>query len=99
MRWVLPPRAKPVRRFFKGAGIDRSDRHGNTGDNTMTDRRPKIAALVSDAFQEEEYFFPKIALNEAGYEVKVVSSGEEPVELTSYLSRRGLLAGDPSRVE
>jgi hypothetical protein len=29
----------------------------------MTDRRPKIAALVADAFQEEEYFFPKIALN------------------------------------
>ena len=26
----------------------------------MTDRRPKIAALVADAFQEEEYFFPKI---------------------------------------
>jgi len=31
----------------------------------MTDRRPKIAALVADAFQEEEYFFPKVALNEA----------------------------------
>src|SRR5262249_2541273 len=52
----------------------------NTGDNTMTDRRPKIAALVADAFQEEEYFFPKIALNEAGYEVEVVSSRKEPVE-------------------
>jgi hypothetical protein len=24
----------------------------------MTDQRPKIAALVADAFQEEEYFFP-----------------------------------------
>ena len=33
---------------------------------TMTDQRPKIAALVADAFQEEEYFFPKVALNEAG---------------------------------
>jgi hypothetical protein len=30
---------------------------------TMTDQRPKIAALVADAFQEEEYFFPKLALN------------------------------------
>src|SRR5215467_435481 len=27
----------------------------------MTDQRPKIAALVADAFQEEEYFFPKVA--------------------------------------
>ena len=32
----------------------------------MTDQRPKIVALVADAFQEEEYFFPKVALNEAG---------------------------------
>jgi hypothetical protein len=28
--------------------------------------RGKIAALVADAFQEEEYFFPKVALQEAG---------------------------------
>jgi hypothetical protein len=33
----------------------------------MTDQRPKIAALIADAFQEEEYFFPKVALNEAGW--------------------------------
>jgi hypothetical protein len=25
----------------------------------MTDQRPKIAALLADAFQEEEYFFPR----------------------------------------
>jgi hypothetical protein len=25
------------------------------------------------AFQEEEYFFPKVALNEGGYQVEVVS--------------------------
>ena len=33
----------------------------NTGDNTMTDRRPKIAALVADAFQEEEYHAVRMA--------------------------------------
>jgi hypothetical protein len=33
----------------------------------MTEERPKVAALVADGFQEEEYFFPKVALNEAGY--------------------------------
>jgi putative intracellular protease/amidase len=57
----------------------------------MTDRRPKIAALIADAFQEEEYFFPKVALNEAGYEVEVVSSRKEPVEIYSYFARTGLL--------
>jgi protease I len=57
----------------------------------MTDRRPKIAALVADAFQEEEYFFPKVALNEAGYQVEVVSSRKEPVEIYSYFARTGLL--------
>src|SRR5262245_50617213 len=56
----------------------------------MNDGRPKIAALVADAFQEEEYFFPKIALNEAGYQVEVVSSPKEPVELYSYFARTGL---------
>ena len=60
----------------------------------MTDQRPKIAALVADAFQEEEYFFPKIALNEAGYHVEVVSSRKEPVEIYSYFARTGLLDVD-----
>jgi len=60
----------------------------------MTDQRPKIAALVGDAFQEEEYFFPKVALNEAGYQVEVVSSGGEPVEIYSYFVRTGLLDVD-----
>ena len=44
----------------------------------MADQRPKIAALVADAFQEEEYFFPKVALNEADYQVEVVSLRKEP---------------------
>jgi putative intracellular protease/amidase len=57
----------------------------------MTDRRPKIAALIADAFQEEEYFLPKVALNEAGYQVEVVSSRKEPVEIYSYFARTGLL--------
>ena len=51
----------------------------------------KIAVLVADAFQEEEYFFPKVALNEAGYQVEVVSSRKESVEIYSYFTRTGLL--------
>jgi protease I len=65
----------------------------------MTDRRPKIAALVADAFQEEEYFFPKVALNEAGYQVEVVSSRKEPVEIYSYFARTGLLDVDRAIAE
>src|SRR5262249_44615233 len=57
----------------------------------MTDQLPKIAALMADAFQEEEYFFPKVALNEAGYQVEVVSSRKQPVEIYSYFARTGLL--------
>jgi deglycase len=60
----------------------------------MAGQRPKIAALVADAFQEEEYFFPKVALNEAGYQVEVVSSRKEPVEIYSYFARTGLLDVD-----
>jgi hypothetical protein len=65
----------------------------------MTDQRPKIAALVADAFQEEEYFFPRVALNEAGYQVEVVSSRKEPVEIFSYFVRTGLLDVDRAIAE
>jgi protease I len=65
----------------------------------MTEQRPKIAALVADAFQEEEYFFPKVALNEAGYQVEVVSSRKEPVEIYSYFARTGLLDVDRAIAE
>jgi protease I len=51
----------------------------------------KLAALVADAFQEEEYFFPKVALNEAEYEIEVVSLRKEPVEIYSFFARTGLL--------
>ena len=54
----------------------------------------KIAALVADAFQEEEYFLPKIALQSAGFEVEVVSMGTEPVEMYSVFSATGTLNVD-----
>ena len=65
----------------------------------MTDRLEKIAALVADAFQEEEYFLPKIALNEAGFQVEVVSSRKQPVEIYSYFARTGLLDVDRAIME
>jgi protease I len=54
----------------------------------------KVAALLADAFQEEEFFFPKVALNKAGYAVEVVSIGKDPVEIYSIFRRTGLLDVD-----
>jgi protease I len=54
----------------------------------------QIAALVADGFQEEEFFFPKVALNKAGYGVQVVSLGREPIEIYSFFRRTGLLDVD-----
>jgi len=54
----------------------------------------KIAALVADAFQEEEYFFPKIALQRAGFDVEVVSTRASPVEIYSFFAPTGKLDVD-----
>jgi protease I len=54
----------------------------------------KIAALVADAFQEEEYFLPKFALQSAGFQVEVVSTGPAPVEIYSIFSPTGKLNVD-----
>lgn len=51
----------------------------------------KIAALVADGFQEEEYFLPKVALQRAGFEIAVLSTGREPVEMYSFFSPTGKL--------
>jgi protease I len=53
-----------------------------------------VAALLADAFQEEEFFFPKVALNKAGYAIEVVSIGKAPIEIYSYFRRTGLLDVD-----
>jgi protease I len=54
----------------------------------------KIAALVADAFQEEEYFLPKFALQSAGLHVEVVSLRAAPVEMFSFFSPTGKLDVD-----
>ena len=54
----------------------------------------KVAALLADAFQEEEFFFPKVALQKAGYAVDVVSIRKDPIEIYSFFRRTGLLDVD-----
>ena len=51
----------------------------------------KIAVLVADAFQDSEYFLPKIEIEKLGVETEVVSLKREPVEIYSFFARIGLL--------
>jgi protease I len=52
----------------------------------------KIAALVANAFQDSEYFLPKIALqDQLGLDVEVISTKKAPIEIYSYFSRIGML--------
>jgi putative intracellular protease/amidase len=68
--------------------------------STMTKTRPKkIAALLADAFQEEEFFLPKVALARAGYTVVVVSLERRPIEMYSYFAQTGLLNVDRAVAE
>jgi protease I len=69
------------------------------GGNTITDQRPKIAALVADAFQEEEVLLSQGRSQRGGYQVEVVSSRMEPVEIYSYFARTGLLDVDRAITE
>jgi len=59
--------------------------------------KKKVAALVADAFQDSEYFLPKIALqDQLGLDVEVISIEKAPIEIYSYFSRIGLLDVDKS---
>jgi protease I len=54
--------------------------------------KKKVAALVADAFQDSEYFLPKIALqDQLGLDVEVISAKRDPIEIYSYFSRIGML--------
>src|SRR5262245_4047036 len=62
--------------------------------------KEKVAALVADAFQDSEYFLPKIALqDQLGLDVEVVSTKKEPIEIYSYFSRIGMLDVNKSIAE
>src|SRR5262245_36479753 len=54
----------------------------------------KIAALVADAFQDSEFFLPKVALEDMGVRVDVVSTDRKPIEIYSYFTGIGHLNVD-----
>lgn len=51
----------------------------------------KIAALTADAFQDSEYFLPKIEIERLGVETETVSISKRPVEIYSYFRSIGYL--------
>jgi protease I len=73
--------------------------HEMKGGGTSVAKKGKIAALVADAFQEEEYFLPKIALQSAGFQVEVISTRASPVEMYSFFSPTGKLDVDKAIVD
>ncbi len=51
--------------------------------------QPRIAALIADGFQEEEFLVPRFALQLLGARVETVSSKKAPVEIYSYFEKVG----------
>src|SRR5262249_59565914 len=51
----------------------------------------RIAVLAADAFQDSEYFLPKIAIEKMGVHTEVVSLGTDPIEIYSFFDRIGYL--------
>jgi len=51
----------------------------------------RIAVLAADAFQDSEYFLPKIAIEKMGVHTEVVSLGIDPIEIYSFFDRIGYL--------
>jgi protease I len=52
---------------------------------------PKFAVLVADAFQDSEYFLPKIEIEKLGIETETVSLSKTPVEIYSFFKSIGHL--------
>jgi deglycase len=50
-----------------------------------------IAVLVADAFQDSEYFLPKIEIEKLGVETETISISESPVEIYSFFKSIGHL--------
>jgi protease I len=51
----------------------------------------KVAVLVADAFQDSEYFLPKIEIEKLGVETETLSISKRPVEIYSFFRGIGHL--------
>lgn len=60
----------------------------------MKENTRKIAVLVADAFQDSEFFLPKIELQKAGIEIEIISIEPGSVDMWSFFDSIGSLAVD-----
>lgn len=51
----------------------------------------KVAVLIADAFQDSEYFLPKIEIEKLGVETETISISKSPVEIYSFFKCIGHL--------
>jgi protease I len=58
--------------------------------------KPRLAALVTDGFQEEECLVPRFALQLLGARVDIVSLTKRPIEIYSYFEKVGTYDVDHS---
>lgn len=56
----------------------------------------KMAVLVADAFQDSEYFLPKVEIEKMDVEMEVISIDDKPVEMWSFFDHIGQLKVDKS---
>lgn len=56
--------------------------------------RPQFAALVADAFQDSEFFLPKIEIEKMGFDIEVISIADRPVDMWCFFHSIGHLAVD-----
>src|SRR5215831_1968461 len=63
---------------------------------TVGDSMAKVVVLIADAFQDSEYFLPKIEIEKLGIETETVSISKTPVEIYSFFRAIGHLNIDKS---
>lgn len=60
----------------------------------MSSKKTKMAVLVADAFQDSEFFLPKIEIEKAGVKMEIVSIENKPVDMWSFFDKIGELNVD-----
>ena len=63
-------------------------------DARAKDSKRKMAVLIADAFQDSEYFLPKIEIEKMGVATEIVSLKNEPVAMWSFFDVLGTITVD-----
>ena len=60
----------------------------------MQENNRKMAVLVADAFQDSEFFLPKVEIQKAGIDIEIVSTQAGLVDMWSFFDSIGSIAVD-----